>query len=119
MESDYYKMTIKKKVLKQQQMTRFMRLAGFSRVSDDASHEFGKIMEKFALKLAVSAKNTMDVGGRKTPKKGDFKQAWFRTVKLMGGSQIDINDVKDYNRQLQSPIKIKKVTKNEKRKRRD
>ena len=114
MELDYCKMT-RKKVLKHQQMTRFMRLAGFNRVSDEASLVFGKIVESFAYKLAESARDTMNTGGRKTPKKGDFKQAWFRTVKMMGGSQIDMNNASDYDIQLdavQRPIKkMKKVKK--------
>ena len=107
--------------LKHQQMTRLMRLAGFNRVSDEASHEFGKILEAFAFKLALSAKNTMNTGGRKTPKKEDFKQAWFRTVKFMGGTQIDVNDANDYDIQMadvQNPI-IKKVKKNKKVKKKD
>ena len=119
MELDYCKMT-SKKVLKHQQMTRLMRLAGFNRVSDEAGHEFGKIVEAFAYKLAESAKDTMNTGGRKTPKKDDFKQAWFRTIKFMGASQIDMNDASDYDIQLDkvaSPIKKVKVV--EKVKKRD
>tara|TARA_Y100000296_G_C5179814_1_gene262995 strand:- start:10387 stop:10758 length:372 start_codon:yes stop_codon:yes gene_type:complete len=103
------------RTLKNQQMTRLMRVAGFGRVSDEASNEFGKIVEVFAIKLAMSAKKTMDTGGRKTPKKGDFNSAWHRQVKFMGGAQIDVNDARDYDIEIDSVQKpIKKVKKDEK-----
>ena len=85
-----YKM-VKKKIIKNTEADALMRKAGFNRVSDEASAELVKILERFAVALAQAAKESMDVGGRKTPKAQDFKGAWFRAAKTMGGKLIDVN----------------------------
>jgi histone H3/H4 len=82
---------MKKRTIKNTELQALMRKAGFSRISDDATAEFGKILERIAIKLAKSAKVTMETGGRKTPKGLDFKSAYYRSAKKMGQRIIDVN----------------------------
>jgi len=82
---------MKKRTIKNTELQALMRKSGFSRVSDDATAEFGKILERVAIKLAKSARITMETGGRKTPKGADFKSAYYRSAKKMGERIVDVN----------------------------